>query len=477
MKRTLTAILTLLMLSMVALTSCSKDDDITDGGRGGSEGSGGSGGSGGSTSTVNRTVILYISAENNLAGYYTIDNYKGLGSLSNKTAIINGSKNIPSTCNVIAYVDDTSNPYIAQVKDGKSTVVKQYDTDKGNTGDTDGYATSDERMLDVFQWIADNYPADSYATVFWGHGTGPIISNDTIANTVVKRKAFGLDYGNNTSVNKTDKAKWMNIPTLAKVMETFKEKIGRKQDFIMFDACLMGNIDVAYEMKDCADYIMGCPAETPAVGADYEKMLPVLCQNMSVLPQNVVSTYMTGRDLKGGTTHVYSIPYAYVKTSALPTLMEQTKAALATISSLTMTTTYSAYPSGTKAPMDCIYYLVSEGHKILYDMKDIMRQNLSTTTYQTWLAAFNNAVYAPVITDIRTIDKDAQYNDNVPFGPSEVGKYNNGRDNFYNFYISTDTYGGISMMIPSSEYNTTSPCINTTMYQLKWPNAVGMKKP
>lgn len=49
-------------------------------------------------------------------------------------------------------------------------------------------------------------------------------------------------------------------------------------DFIMFDACFMQSVEVAYELRDCCDYYIGFPAENPGPGAAYDRMFPFIFQ-------------------------------------------------------------------------------------------------------------------------------------------------------------------------------------------------------
>lgn len=44
-------------------------------------------------------------------------------------------------------------------------------------------------------------------------------------------------------------------------------------DFIMFDCCLMGGIEVAYELRNKADYIIASPAEILSEGFPYDRIL------------------------------------------------------------------------------------------------------------------------------------------------------------------------------------------------------------
>ena len=47
-------------------------------------------------------------------------------------------------------------------------------------------------------------------------------------------------------------------------------------DVIMFDACLMANMETAYELKDRAHYFLAAPNSIPAEGFPYDKALPHL---------------------------------------------------------------------------------------------------------------------------------------------------------------------------------------------------------
>ena len=51
----------------------------------------------------------------------------------------------------------------------------------------------------------------------------------------------------------------MNISDLVEVLDDDMPHF----DFIMFDACFMMSIEVAYAVRNYADYYMGCPTENP----------------------------------------------------------------------------------------------------------------------------------------------------------------------------------------------------------------------
>lgn len=49
--------------------------------------------------------------------------------------------------------------------------------------------------------------------------------------------------------------------------------------FLLFDACFMQSVEVVYELKEHADYIIGSPTEIPAPGAPYQKVVPAMFAN------------------------------------------------------------------------------------------------------------------------------------------------------------------------------------------------------
>lgn len=64
----------------------------------------------------------------------------------------------------------------------------------------------------------------------------------------------------------------MNISDLVTVLDDNMPHF----DFIMFDACFMMSVEVAYAVRDYADYYMGCPTENPGPGAPYDKVVPYM---------------------------------------------------------------------------------------------------------------------------------------------------------------------------------------------------------
>jgi len=111
----------------------------------------------------------------------------------------------------------------------------------------------------VFTDAFSAYPAQSYGAIFSSHGTGWIP-----ATKKVQVKSFGSDNGYQ-----------IDIVEMASVLENITSKF-KRLDFLLFDACYMGEVEVAYEFKDCTNYIIAAPTEIWAPGFPYKQIMKYL---------------------------------------------------------------------------------------------------------------------------------------------------------------------------------------------------------
>lgn len=117
-------------------------------------------------------------------------------------------------------------------------------------------ATDPAVMEEVFTDMQTVAPSDSYGLILGSHASG------WMKGTSVPTKAFGDDDGYN-----------IDIPDLANVL---KKSFSEKLDFVLFDACMMGNAEVGYELKDVTSHCIASVMETPVYGFPYDQILPYL---------------------------------------------------------------------------------------------------------------------------------------------------------------------------------------------------------
>lgn len=397
-----------------------------------------------------RTVIVYMCGENNLGTNLSSDSASYVSYLSvDLSEMVYGSFFLPAdSCHLVVYVDDSSGsmPYIAEIKQGY--MVK----DTGLTFDEDIISTDPEQMESILAYIMNAYEAKSYGLVLWGHADGWLVTNDTIsvetsveAASRAKRKAYGVDNNRNAS---TTSGYWINIPTLADILEALPQTF----KFIFADCCQFQCIESMYELRNAAEYIIGSPAEIPAVGAPYDYILPYLFSTSDEFYKGIVDAYNTGSTLESYGGEAYTLPLSVVKTEGLEALASATcdilPALLSDTFSVSTVIYYSSLPYSSTARI-----------AVMYDMKDLMMQNASTSDYyEAWLEAFTDVVVYGLPSDYWMTAGYVQFSSK-------------------RFSATQDNYGGVSMFLPSRNYdvsNTPSP--NETIKQFEWFSAAGLEQ-
>lgn len=97
-------------------------------------------------------------------------------------------------------------------------------------------------------YACEQYPAEHYALILWDHGGGPLWG-------------YGADenYKNDTLL----------LAEMRQAMNQTRFANGEKLDFVGFDACLMGSVEVASVWSDYARYLVASEELEPGDGWDY----------------------------------------------------------------------------------------------------------------------------------------------------------------------------------------------------------------
>ena len=195
-----------------------------------------------------KTVLLYMVANNNLS-------YDAENSISR---LQNGY--IPAEeGNLLVYKHCAGmDPVLLHIKKGEEGTVVA-DTAYRFPPRVSATKSALTQALNVTQAL---FPADSYGLILWSHGTGWIPPLASSSSAVQEQRSgscpertFGLD-------GKVE----LEIRDLA-------QAIPYKLSFMLMDACFMGGIETAYEVKDSVDYYIGSPAEILTESFPYHKIM------------------------------------------------------------------------------------------------------------------------------------------------------------------------------------------------------------
>jgi len=233
---------------------------------------------------ITRTVLVYMAADNDL---YT----NALQDIEEMQSAI-----LPSNVHLLVYLDITGDsvPKIFEIQNGEQHVLRQYESHNSASG---------EVLHQIIQDAVSAFPSQSYGLVLWSHGTGwlPAGVYQEIRNQVTLR-SFGLDNKQEMSITELENA----LPL--------------KLDFIIFDACMMSNIETVYQLRHKADIIIASPTETLVAGFPYTEVAPLLfTDNYAEIAQAYMNYY------KEKTGILQSASISVIKTQELEPLADQIK--------------------------------------------------------------------------------------------------------------------------------------------------------
>lgn len=413
------------IVAMVAtglLTSCSSSDDN---------------GSDVPVRKGSRTVLMYICAENDLDQYGFFQ--------QDFNELRRGAVSLRDDQYLIAYIDRYSNkvnPQIVRITKDTVKVVKEFKEDF--------YSTSPEKMKEIMKWVVTNFPSDSYALTLWGHSSGWFFSKSTELSTgngsssAKPHRAYGYDMGFHLSISQRQ---FINIPELVDAVEESMPKL----DFIFFDCCNMQCAEVAYQFRNCTDYLIGAPSEIPGEGAPYDYVVKDFFLNKENVGKAICDDYNKYGNFGGST----GVPLSVIKTDAMENLAIATRNALEKF-----------MPMRPEMPKldSCIYYWKFRDYpyrKCMYDIRNIMLNNLSEEDFKIWDAALSQAIVYRMCPNSSS--------------RSYAWETSLGID-FYDFQLTDNNYGGMSMFIPLEEYTnyyiSDVENLNSSIKQMDWNNII-----
>ncbi len=231
--------------------------------------------------TAKWTFMVYMAGDNNLsnAGDTDLAEMRKVGSSPD--------------VNVIVQFDNAGNRGTQRfrvLQGGNDVVQSLSETDSGDP----------QVLLDFVTWTCDTYPAEQYALILWNHGGGWEPSAiDTIAQDVKAigysdresteraasplRRAFfrptletilGLNDPQERAICSDDgSGHSLDTVELGKVLAKVVTVLGKPLDLLGMDACLMSNLEVAYQAKPFVRTIVASEESEPNDGWPYEAVL------------------------------------------------------------------------------------------------------------------------------------------------------------------------------------------------------------
>ena len=353
---------------------------------------------------VSRTFIVYIGGDNNLY-INMLDNIKQMIESTTRETLNNGRIVIYFSPRMDYIDNSTIDPdkypapeilkfttpqlieiYVDKSNKGAVRILKSYDKQS---------AASPAVLKQVINDVREYAPAESYCIDFSSHGTGwlPATTTTPVSAFVAASRA---DSGDDSVPPKlqtfSDEGRrgqsfQMNIEDLAAALPD------KMFDMIMFDACLMGSVEVAYELRNKTPYIVASVAEIPAAGFPYSAILKYIFTK-ELDPEVICREYITYYDSNSNAT------VALYNTAGLPALAAATREVVQHYGNYMrdMQVNYSKIyldgGSGSFVPVQ-YYYRTSSQSPTAIDMGDVMDILLSQrdpTLLAAWKATLSDVV-------------------------------------------------------------------------------------
>lgn len=220
------------------------------------------------------TVLVYLDGDNDLesASIKDINEMEQIGSTASVNVVVQMDR-------INGY--NTSNSDWTDTRRGK-IIYDTVSTGIGSTLTSIGEVNMGDAatLTDFIEWGVANFPANKYALIVWDHGGG----------------LDGVAWDDTSDDN-------LDVSELAQALSDS----GVYFDLIGFDACLMGMMEVAYEIAPYTDTIVASEDTIPFNGWNYEDVLTDL----------TTTPTMTSADFGSAIVDRYGTWYEYYTLSAL----------------------------------------------------------------------------------------------------------------------------------------------------------------
>lgn len=201
------------------------------------------------------TVMVFINGKNDLeiAGLYNVNMMEKIGSGKDLNIVVEQGR-------MAGQNGDTD---LDGNWTGSRRMLIRKDKDENKTSSTVLMETRDvdmgdyKRVVDFMKWSKENFPAKRYMLIIWNHGTGWM-------DPRVEQKGISFD---------DETGNYIRTPQIGQIL-----KEAYKVDILAFDACLMQMAEVAYEVKDYAEVIVGAEETVPGLGYPYDLFLGAMAK-------------------------------------------------------------------------------------------------------------------------------------------------------------------------------------------------------
>ncbi|HXG23745.1 MAG TPA: clostripain-related cysteine peptidase, partial [Chthonomonadales bacterium] len=226
------------------------------------------------------TFLVFLNAANNLQefGPLNVNQMEKIGSTADVNIVVQWKQANCSSCGRPDWVG-TRRYFITKDND-PSRVNSQLVQDLGPNIDMGDW----RELRNFIVWTQQRYPADRYALVIWNHGAG-------WRPTRLERDRRLTPFPRSVSIDDStgSEIQTWQLPQALSVTP--------RMDMVIFDASLMQMAEVAYEIRESAQVVVGSEESPPGEGYVYDTFLADLIANPNMTPAQL-GTQIVNRTLE-----------------------------------------------------------------------------------------------------------------------------------------------------------------------------------
>ena len=185
------------------------------------------------------------------------------------------------------------------------------------------HSATAKQLHDVLSYVREEFPAKSYGMIFSSHASGYVPAgfySDPYSYMYVGKGAMyrgGFEIRTTQPVPYIEREHDPSLPAVKSIgqdqvgtsgnylsyeieLDDFAKALPMQFEYILFDACLMGGIEVAYELKDKCRYIGFSQTEVLAEGFNYQTLSTHLLGSDTADPKAVCEDYFNQYDIQSG---------------------------------------------------------------------------------------------------------------------------------------------------------------------------------
>jgi hypothetical protein len=209
---------------------------------------------------ANWTIMVYISADDVLANF-AVESLKQLRNASSKDIIVVAQFDANRNRDARLYRFDGTTDKDLPIEDNKVELIRR------------PVNMADPKTLETFvNWVADNpkCQAEHYGLFLWGHGVELLLDEDGTKKEKDLTSAAKPQVGSNVQAEAEQPVrKYLTPSKLKSALKNTKLKL----NILGIDACSMGMIEVASELKGCADFMVASQEDVPDASFPYQQIL------------------------------------------------------------------------------------------------------------------------------------------------------------------------------------------------------------